>query len=184
MRNLKFLSNLELLLIVSIVTLIVLLGFSIYYLIKKKLHIVFDMDNTLTDEFGKGTRPGIIDFLNRLQTDGYKLSLWTSSTRNRAVTILDDHNLKQYFDKMVYRENYDPDRQNKPKDIRKIEGDILIDDDPRQINYVNASGRIGFLISAYRDGYDIDVIELNLLYKKIKKYNRSIKRLIKSLFKT
>ncbi len=92
---------------------------------RKSLHIVFDMDNTLADEFGKGTRPGIIEFLNKLKSDGYSLSLWTSSTRNRALTILNDHNLRHYFKIMVFRENYDPDRQGKVKDIREIEGDIL-----------------------------------------------------------
>ena len=140
------------------------------------------MDNTLADEFGKGTRPGIIEFLEKLKFDGYELSLWTSSTRNRALIILNDLNLKQYFNQMIFREDYDPDRQRNPKDIRRINGDILIDDDPKQIEYVCNVGRKGILISTYRDGNNANIAELELLYKKITKFKNSIKRIIKSLF--
>ena len=107
---------------------------------KKQLHIVFDMANTLTDEFGKGVWPGIPGLLKTIENDGHYLSLWTSSTRNRAVTILSDHNLEQFLQPFVFRENYDPERKNLPEDIRNIDTDILVDDDPKQIDFVNGKG--------------------------------------------
>ncbi|HEX3047420.1 MAG TPA: NIF family HAD-type phosphatase, partial [Bacillota bacterium] len=97
------------------------------------MNIVMDMDNTLTDEFGSSVRPGIINFLETLKRDGHVLILWTNSTKERAVTILKDHRLHFYFSRFIFREDYDPQNIGLPKDIRKVEGDLLIDDDPDEI---------------------------------------------------
>ena len=131
--------------------------------------IVFDMDNTLTDEFGSTLRPGIVSLLKRLETEGHTLKLWTNSKRNRAVEILRTHVLMSFFVECVYRENYDPQELGLSKDIRKIKGDLLIDDDPNEIEYMKKIGRKGFLISSYRKGKPSDQSELLLFYQFIQK---------------
>ena len=131
--------------------------------------IVFDMDNTLTDEFGSSVRPGIVNLLKQLKKDGHKLILWTNSRRDRAKDILFLHNLKQFFSSFVYRENYDPHEKGLPKDIRKVKGDFLVDDDPSEIQYVKSIKRKGFKISSYRKGSNPGSDELKELYRAINK---------------
>lgn len=133
------------------------------------MNIVFDMDNTLTDEFGASKRPGIDNLLDQLQTEGHTLILWTSSTRERAIRILKDHKLDKYFQKFIFREDYDPDNQGLPKDIRKVNGDLLIDDDPEQIRYLKAINKKGIQVAAYRKGIQLEPDELVELYRKINK---------------
>ena len=133
------------------------------------MHIVFDMDNTLADEFGSTIRPGITDLLDRLSSDGHRLSLWTSSSKDRAEGILKDLGLRKYFKTCVFREDYDPKNEDLAKDIRRIKGDFLVDDDPKQIKYVKSIGKSGFLINPYRKGGNPDDDELKNLYKSIGK---------------
>lgn len=139
------------------------------YLLKWKImNIVIDMDNTLTDEFGASTRPNIVEFLQKLKNDGHVLFLWTNSTKERAVTILSDHKLNLFFSKFIYREDYDPKNIGLNKDIRNIKGDILIDDDPNEINYMKKINKKGILITSYRKGKNCDKNELSEIYKQIK----------------
>ena len=129
--------------------------------------VVFDMDNTLADEFGKKVRPGVIDLLERLKAEGFVLALWTSSTRQRAEDILALHGLDGYFSQFVFREDYDPENEGLPKDIRRIDGTYLVDDDPEQIRYAKSIKRAGFLIKPYRGGSTPDTAELDSLYESI-----------------
>jgi beta-phosphoglucomutase-like phosphatase (HAD superfamily) len=85
--------------------------------------VVFDMDNTLVDSFGSMVRPGIVGLLGQLQKDGHTLVLWTNSRRDRAIEILREHNLRRHFKACICREDYDPDEQDVPKNIRRIKGD-------------------------------------------------------------
>ena len=136
--------------------------------ILKTMIIVIDMDNTLTDEFGATARPGIADFLTKLKSDGHMLILWTNSTKERAATILKEHRLKAFFTKFIFRENYDPKNTGLNKDIRKVKGDLLIDDDPAEINYMKQINKKGILVTSYRNGKNIDQDELTRLYQEIK----------------
>lgn len=133
------------------------------------MRIVFDMDNTLVDELGATLRPGIVGLLERLKAEKHTLILWTSSAKWRATTILKDHGLSRFFSEMRFRENYDPNNTGKPKDIREVKGDILIDDDPKLIAYLKTIGKPGFLISAFRQGLDPDPEELQRLHRAIAK---------------
>lgn len=133
------------------------------------MRIVFDMDNTLVDELGATLRPGIVGLLERLKAEKHTLILWTSSAKWRAITILKDHGLSRFFSEMRFRENYDPNNTGKPKDIREVKGDILIDDDPKLIAYLKTIGKPGFLISAFRQGLDPDPEELQRLHRAIAK---------------
>jgi hydroxymethylpyrimidine pyrophosphatase-like HAD family hydrolase len=136
--------------------------------------IVFDMDNTLVDEFGASVRPGIMALLNRLKKEGHDLVLWTNSTRSRALSILNDHDLKCFFRLLIFRENYDPENRGLHKDIRKIKGDMLVDDDPSEINYVHSIRKLAFKISPYRKGSASNKKELARLYSVIKSFKRRI----------
>ena len=136
----------------------------------RTLTIVFDMDNTLTDEFGADVRPEIVALLNRLKREGHILTLWTNSKRQRALEILSAHNLRKYFSKQIFRENYDPEEKDLRKDIREVKGDILIDDDPQEIEYVKSIGRGGFLISPFRKGNTPEKTEIAVLYKSISSF--------------
>ena len=131
------------------------------------MNIVFDMDNTLADEFGKEVRPGILDLLQGLRDQGHVLVLWTSSTRQRARIILREHDLDRFFARFVYREDYDPQNEGLVKDIRQVDGDVLVDDDPKQVNFANSIGKRGVLITAYRGGEEPDPDGLKNVRKKI-----------------
>ena len=138
--------------------------------------IVFDMDNTLTDEVGSTIRPGILSLLQRCKNDGHKLVLWTNSTRDRAKDILYRHNLSRYFSTFIFRENYDPQEKGLHKDIRKVKGDILIDDDPAEISYIKAIHKKGFRISSYRKGMKPNSKELSELYSYINKSDSLLRK--------
>ena len=116
---------------------------------KKGSLIVFDMDNTLVDEFGATLRPGILSLLRVIHKD-YSLVLWTNSTRDRAKTILREHALIQFFDKFIYREDYDPKNAGKQKDCTRLPAAFIIDDDPAEIAFNKKLGVPGYLISPYR----------------------------------
>ena len=141
------------------------------------MNIVFDMDNTIVDEFGATVRPGIIALLKRLKSDGHRLILWTHSKRSRARVILKDHGIFHYFDSFVFRENYDPLEKGLRKDIRKVKGDFLVDDDPEEISYMREIGRGGFLIQPFRKGRSPVGNELSTLYSAIGKAKTQMKGL-------
>ncbi len=133
------------------------------------MHIVIDMDNTLTDDHGSMTRPGIRSFLERLRSDGHTLTLWTNSTADRAKDILGEHGLHRFFDRFIFREDYDPNNTGASKDIRSIQGDVLIDDDPAEVRFVNSVGRRGILIQSFRKGSELPGEELTDIYRQIQK---------------
>ncbi|MEQ8173968.1 MAG: NIF family HAD-type phosphatase [Syntrophomonadaceae bacterium] len=134
-----------------------------------KTIVVFDMDNTLVDELGSKVRPGMLDLLTRLNEDGHTLILWTSSKRQRAQTILHFHRLDSFFTNFVYREDYDPKEEWVRKDIRMVNGDVLIDDDPNEIDFTIGINKAGFLISAFRQGKNPPLEELEEIYRFIRK---------------
>jgi len=142
------------------------------------MRIVFDMDNTLVDELGAQLRPGILAVLERLLAEKHVLILWTSSVAERARAILQDHDLERFFSAFRFREDYDPDNAGKPKDIREVQGDLLVDDDPRQIQYMKTIGKRGFLISAYRQGGKPNPQELERLSAEIAKAGRWYRRIL------
>ena len=76
------------------------------------------MDNTIIDEFGSTLRPGIIDFLNKI-SENNELILWTNSKRIRTLEILGCFDLRNYFVKIITRENYDPEENNLRKNIEE-----------------------------------------------------------------
>jgi hydroxymethylpyrimidine pyrophosphatase-like HAD family hydrolase len=133
------------------------------------MNIVFDMDNTLTDEMGSSVRPGISQLLQKLVKDGHDLFLFTNSKKERAKAILYEHNLKNYFKKFIFREDYDPGNTGKNKDIRVINGDLLIDDDPEEIKHMKKINKKGFLVTSYRKGTNPSTDEMAKLYDFINK---------------
>ena len=150
------------------------------------MKIVFDMDNTLVDELGQKLRPGIKTLLQSLCDDGHELALWTSSSRTRAELILQDHALTEYFSDYIFREDYDPDNDGKLKDVRTINGDVLIDDDPKQIDSTNEIGKLGILIHCYRGRSLIPLGELDKIRRQINRRSglfRIFKRLHQRLIR-
>jgi len=142
--------------------------------------IVFDMDNTLVDEFGSTLRPGITALLKELKGRGCELYLWTSSTRGRAKEILSLHGLDRYFTKCVFREDYDLENRGVRKDIRKIGGRMLIDDDPAEVEHVRRLGLKGYLIKPYRKNSRTSDAE----YRDIMKMVTAEEGLFKKIFKS
>ena len=128
-------------------------------------NIVFDMDNTLVDEVGSTLRPGIIDFLVNLKKMDLNLILWTNSSKERAKTILYNHKLNSYFSKFIFREDYDINNEGKCKDIRKVKGDLLIDDDQKEIEFTRKNKRKTYLIKSYRKNGITDKNEYNEIMK-------------------
>ncbi|MBI4612427.1 MAG: DUF705 domain-containing protein [Planctomycetes bacterium] len=136
------------------------------------MKIVFDLDNTLVDEFGATVRPGIVRLLDRLLSERHELALWTHSDRARAIRILRDHGLRDRFGTLVCREDYDPDSLGARKDIRRIQGDLLVDDDPAEVAFARSVGRSGFRLASYRRGDPADLDELEALHQAIRRASR------------
>jgi FMN phosphatase YigB (HAD superfamily) len=121
-----------------------------------------DMDNTLTDELGSSVRPGIPEFLDALSRN-HELVLWTNSTRARAVHILYENGLREYFSKIIAREDYDPENRGIRKDLRMYDLDAIIDDDPEEISFNKANKKLSFPVESYRKGKkmrDTELIEI------------------------
>ncbi|HIJ42408.1 MAG: NIF family HAD-type phosphatase [Rhodospirillales bacterium] len=130
--------------------------------------VVFDLDNTLTDEAGRKLRPGITALLEKLNAKGYELALWTQSPRARARAVLKDHGLERHFGCFVFREDYDPENRDPPKDIRGISGGFLVDDNPAHVNFVHRLGLGGFLVAPYRGSPYTNTSELVRLYRRVR----------------
>ena len=113
------------------------------------MHIYFDLDNTIIDDTGEHLRPGIVSLLEWCLSQGHILSLWTGSTEERSKLILDQLKLKKYFTHTVFREDYDPDCEGLVKNIKYLNGDLLIDDDPVQISHVKTLGKAGLQITPF-----------------------------------
>jgi FMN phosphatase YigB (HAD superfamily) len=122
--------------------------------------VVFDLDNTLADEFGSAARPGIANLLERLRADGHTLILWTNSKRDRARVILYELKLIRCFDSFLFREDYDVEETDVPKDLRRVNGDFIVDDDPKQIEFARSIGKDGFCIKPFRKGRPPDPADL------------------------
>lgn len=70
---------------------------------------------------------------------------------------------------MIYREDYDPEDGDIPKDIRKVHGDLLVDDDPAEIVFAKSVGKKGFLIRPYHRRKKPALNELTELYRAVSK---------------
>jgi len=129
------------------------------------MKIAIDMDNTIIDEFGSTLRPRILDFLEEISTR-HELILWTNSKRIRAMEIIDHFDIRKYFTKIISRENYDPQEIGLSKDISQYDYDILIDDDPEEIEYNESRGKTGILVEAYRQNKKVNENEFEEIIKK------------------
>ncbi len=75
---------------------------------KKKTAIVFDMDNTIIDEFGKHIRSGFEEVLLFCINNNFRLVLWTNSTYLRLFEIFRFFpQIFKCFDTFITRESYD-----------------------------------------------------------------------------
>ena len=131
------------------------------------MKIVLDMDNTIIDELGSTLRPGIIDFLERISKNN-ELILWTNSKRVRTIEILEYFHLREYFIKIITRENYDPEEKDVRKNREEYGYDIIIDDDKKEIEYNENRGKTGILVDSYRKNKKWEKNELNKIIVKYK----------------
>lgn len=53
---------------------------------------------------GVDLKPGVEEVLEYLKQQSYKIGLATSSSQQRAVNILEDHNIRDYFDVQIFSE--------------------------------------------------------------------------------
>ena len=133
--------------------------------------VVFDVDHTLINEKGESVRPGIIELLKSLTDNDIELAIWTASFKARSEPILRNLGLIQYFSDLIYREDYNTDSRrwiSVPKDIRKINGGMLVDDSQKQVDYVNSIGLIGYKMTPYAstEPYNSpDISELEELHR-------------------
>jgi len=112
-------------------------------------HVCFDLDLTLVDDSGRFLRPAIRELLDSLKAHEITLSLWTGSTRERAVEVLSWHGLEQHFGECVCRDDYDPEGVGYPKDITYLNADLLVDDAIENINFARQAGKRGFLMTPF-----------------------------------
>ena len=123
------------------------------------------MDNTIIDELGFSLRPGIVEFLEYL-SNKYHLVLWTNSKKVRAYEIIKYLNIRSYFDDIITREDYDPNEDGFQKNISARGIKIFIDDDPKEIAFVNKNKSKGILVKSYRKGMKMDSNEFSDIIKK------------------
>lgn len=129
--------------------------------------IVFDLDNTIVDEYGQQLRPGIINLLQRLINDNHQLFLWTNSTSQRAEMISNEFGLKRYFKKWICREDYDKENKDGLKDIRKVKGKILIDDNPIQKKEAEGLGYHVIIVKPFTSTRKVDEKEMDQVLSEI-----------------
>ena len=132
------------------------------------MRIVFDLDNTLTDESGSYLRPGAQSLLDSLKEDGHTLILWTNSIRIRTKDILSGLDIAKYFTKVICREDYDPDSQDGWKDIRKVGGEVLIDDNPHQKEYGEKYGYKVYVVKPFTSSRPVKASDFTALSDKLK----------------
>jgi hypothetical protein len=84
-----------------------------------------------------------------LASDGHKLSLWSASTEDRGLELLDFHGLDTFFRTTVFRDHYDPSCEGHPKNIRYGDGDMLVDNDLAQIQFVESIGKKGLHVASF-----------------------------------
>ncbi|MEM0107152.1 MAG: NIF family HAD-type phosphatase, partial [Candidatus Micrarchaeaceae archaeon] len=127
--------------------------------------VVFDLDGTLIDQYGN-LRPGARELLDSLREQGKQVALWTHSPYDRTAQILKSTHLDDYFDikdpnQVVTREDYATDNNvHAFKDIKRIGGDILIDDDPIQIKQQIAAGNYAIPTTKYYGGDSHDLLRI------------------------
>lgn len=131
------------------------------------MKIVFDLDNTLIDELGKGVRPGIVDVLQALKARGHVLTLWTNSRRERAAALLANHKLQHFFSELIFREDYDLQDTGRRKDLRSIRAQVLVDDDPAEIAWNRARGIRAIQVAPYRTRSNVPANEASRLLSDI-----------------
>jgi TFIIF-interacting CTD phosphatase-like protein len=136
------------------------------------MKIAIDMDNTLVDELGATVRPGIVDFLETLSKN-HELVLWTNSTKSRAIQMLYVHGLREYFPRIIAREDYDPENQGLGKDLRKYDLEFLIDDDPEEISFNKTNKKSAILVESYRKGKKMRETELKEILDRLSVENRN-----------
>lgn len=79
---------------------------------KEKFGIEFDTDEALTqireyenfymERDGVELKEGLIELLDYLKENNYKIVIATSSIKDRALKILDNHKIAHYFDDMTF----------------------------------------------------------------------------------
>jgi phosphoglycolate phosphatase-like HAD superfamily hydrolase len=131
------------------------------------MKIAIDMDNTLIDELGSTKRPGIDEFLEAISKK-HELIVWTNSTKTRALDFLRHHNLRKYFVEIIAREDYDPNEKGVYKNLQKYNIDMLIDDDPAEIQFNLKNKKKGILVESYRKNKEMNPNELTDIIKKYK----------------
>jgi ADP-ribose pyrophosphatase YjhB (NUDIX family) len=125
----------------------------------KNKHIVFDLDNTLIKN--NKLRPNAIELLESLKKNNNKISLWTHSKRDRVMRLFKKNNLEKYFEKIVTREDYAMGKDmNTFKDIKKIGGDMLIDNSKIQITKQRRAGNEAIRVSTYKGGKSKNLLKL------------------------
>lgn len=128
------------------------------------MRIVLDLDGTVIgdprDERGAvmvAPRPGIHEFLHALRSRGHTLVLWTAATRGWVRDVADAFPILLSFFREIYTRETRPACDRKYdyfKDIRRVRGDILIDNEPqfKLIADQEGQGHRYIWIPTYRTG--------------------------------
>lgn len=111
--------------------------------------IGFDLDETLVFRSnGKYIpRARIKETLATLRNKGFELDVFTHSRRARAVKVLKETGLDNYFDRIISRELYAKGRSESTlKDIRKFGIELLVENRPQQVRSLQKRGLKSVLV--------------------------------------
>jgi phosphoglycolate phosphatase-like HAD superfamily hydrolase len=129
--------------------------------------VVFDLDNTLIGSEGQ-VRPHAVELLDKLVGDQNEICIWTYGKKDETEAKLRAAGLEKYVSIVVAQEDYKVQelRQDTLKDIRKINGDILIDNRDNNVRNAQKAGIKAIKVSSYKGGKSKD---LRGLYRAISK---------------
>jgi len=137
--------------------------------------VVIDLDLTLVDGRGK-LFPGAKNFLLKLKSQGKSITLWTHSTEARTNAILSREGIARIFDRIITREKYEPTGSSPDalKDIRKIGGDILIDNSGIQARRYAELGLEGKVITPKADVPIAELTPAKLVEIRVRAFTSSV----------
>lgn len=138
-----------------------------YYEYREKMIARLD---AYINENGVELKPGVVETLSYLKEHNIKIGLATSTVRERAKHLLEDHDIYKYFDKLIFGDMV-PNGKPAPDIYLKAceelgvkpENAIAVED---SINGIKSSGRAGM--------YPVMVIDLIQPNDEIREYAKQI----------
>ncbi len=84
---------------------------------------------------------------------------------------MNEKGIEHFFSKIIAREDYDLNSQDGCKDIRRVKGDVIIDDNPEQAVFARKFSYHAFVVKPFTSSRMVSSDEFDSLHKRISKLN-------------